>query len=127
MKAIIFINYKEGILDPEGVTISKALDNMGINGINELSVGKCIEMNLNETHLHTKSNLELLNNDSKDQQLFKPSNKLNCEPGPHFFCLRNGAFGAEGVVSYLRKTTKSDFLIYETAPLYPTSETISWF
>ena len=46
MKAIIFINYKEGILDPEGVTISKALDNMGINGINELSVGKCIEMNL---------------------------------------------------------------------------------
>ena len=46
MKAIININYKDGILDPEGVTISKALDNIGINGIHELSVGKCIEMNL---------------------------------------------------------------------------------
>ena len=46
MKAIIYINYKEGILDPEGVTISKALDNMEIKGINDLSVGKCIEMQL---------------------------------------------------------------------------------
>ena len=43
MKAIIFINYKEGILDPEGVTISKALDNMGINGIDELSVGATLK------------------------------------------------------------------------------------
>ena len=46
IKAIIYINYKEGILDPEGVTISKALDNMEIKGINDLSVGKCIEMQL---------------------------------------------------------------------------------
>ena len=33
MKAKIYINYKEGILDPEGLTISKALKSIGINGI----------------------------------------------------------------------------------------------
>ena len=46
MKAKIYINYKDGILDPEGVTISKALDSIGIDGIKNLSVGKCIEMEL---------------------------------------------------------------------------------
>ena len=47
MKAKIYINYKDGILDPEGVTISKALDTIGIKGVGGLSVGKCIEMDLN--------------------------------------------------------------------------------
>tara|TARA_Y100000588_G_C13619722_1_gene654884 strand:- start:123 stop:368 length:246 start_codon:yes stop_codon:yes gene_type:complete len=46
MKAKIYINYKDGILDPEGTTISKALDSMGINFIKDLSVGKCIEVDL---------------------------------------------------------------------------------
>ena len=49
MKAKIYINYKDGILDPEGVTISKALDTIGIKGIDGLAVGKCIEMNLDCT------------------------------------------------------------------------------
>ena len=40
MKAKIYINYK-GILDPEGLTVSKALKSIGINGINDLSIGKC--------------------------------------------------------------------------------------
>ena len=44
MKAKIYINYKDGILDPEGVTVSKALKSIGVNGINELLIGKCIEM-----------------------------------------------------------------------------------
>ena len=46
MKAKIYINYKNGILDQEGTTISKALDSMGINSIKDLSVGKCIEVDL---------------------------------------------------------------------------------
>ena len=46
MKAKIYINYKDGILDPEGATISKALETIGIKGIEGLAVGKCIEMNL---------------------------------------------------------------------------------
>ena len=46
MKAKIYINYKDGILDPEGVTVSKALNSIGIKGIENLAVGKCIEMEL---------------------------------------------------------------------------------
>jgi len=44
MKAKIYINYKDGILDPEGATVSKALDSMGINGIKNLAIGRCIEL-----------------------------------------------------------------------------------
>ena len=47
MKAKIYINYKEGILDPEGLTVSKALNSIGVIGIDNLSIGKCIEMELN--------------------------------------------------------------------------------
>tara|TARA_B100001175_G_C19310908_1_gene542962 strand:- start:506 stop:754 length:249 start_codon:yes stop_codon:yes gene_type:complete len=54
MKAKIYINYKDGILDPEGVTISKALDTIGIKGIEGLAVGKCIEMNL-ECNTHDEA------------------------------------------------------------------------
>ena len=44
MKAKIYINYKDGILDPEGLTVSKALQAIGIDGIENLSIGKCIEL-----------------------------------------------------------------------------------
>ena len=47
MKAKIYINYKDGILDPEGLTVSKALNSIGVKGIENLSIGKCIEMELN--------------------------------------------------------------------------------
>ena len=51
MKAKIYINYKEGILDPEGLTVSKALKSIGINGINDLSIGKCIDLELDTTSI----------------------------------------------------------------------------
>tara|TARA_X000000368_G_C22417875_1_gene444744 strand:+ start:131 stop:376 length:246 start_codon:yes stop_codon:yes gene_type:complete len=44
MKAKIYINYKDGILDPEGATVSKALESIGISGIENLAIGKCIEL-----------------------------------------------------------------------------------
>ena len=47
MKAKIYINYKDGILDPEGLTVSKALKSIGIHGIENLSIGKCIDLTLN--------------------------------------------------------------------------------
>ena len=49
MKAKIYINYKDGILDPEGLTVSKALRSIGINGIQDLSIGKCIDLKLGKT------------------------------------------------------------------------------
>lgn len=44
MRAKIYINYKEGILDPEGLTVSNALNSIGIEGIQNLAIGKCIEL-----------------------------------------------------------------------------------
>ena len=44
MKAKIYISYKEGILDPQGKTISHALDTIGIKRINSVRMGKYIEM-----------------------------------------------------------------------------------
>ena len=47
MKAKIYISYKEGILDPQGKTISQALDTIGIKKINSVRMGKYIEMEFN--------------------------------------------------------------------------------
>jgi len=44
MKAKIYIKYKEGILDPQGKVTSTALQSIGIRGINELTIGKYIEV-----------------------------------------------------------------------------------
>ena len=44
MKAKIYITYKEGILDPEGTTVNKALDSMGMENIESLDIGKFIQM-----------------------------------------------------------------------------------
>ena len=44
MKAKIYISYKEGILDPQGKTVSHALDAIGIKKINSVRMGKYIEM-----------------------------------------------------------------------------------
>ena len=44
MKAKIYISYKEGILDPQGKTVGSALDSMGIDGIEDVRIGKYIEL-----------------------------------------------------------------------------------
>tara|TARA_B100000029_G_C17367299_1_gene884840 strand:- start:125 stop:370 length:246 start_codon:yes stop_codon:yes gene_type:complete len=47
MKANIYIKYKEGILDPQGTTVSHALESMNVKNIESLTIGKFIEMNFN--------------------------------------------------------------------------------
>ena len=47
MKAKIYISYKEGILDPQGKTVSHALDTIGIKKINSVRMGKYIELEFN--------------------------------------------------------------------------------
>ena len=44
MRAKVYISYKEGILDPQGKTVGSALDSMGINGIENVRIGKYIEL-----------------------------------------------------------------------------------
>jgi len=46
MKAKIHITLKSGILDPQGKTILHALSMLGISGVEEVRVGKLIEMTL---------------------------------------------------------------------------------
>ena len=48
MKAKIYITYKEGILDPEGTTVNKALGSMGMTNIQSLDIGKYIQMEFGE-------------------------------------------------------------------------------
>ena len=44
MKAKVYINYKDGILDPQGTTVNNALKSMGYEGIKEIQIGKLIEI-----------------------------------------------------------------------------------
>ena len=44
MKAKIYISYKEGILDPQGKTVGSALDSMGISRVENVRIGKYIEL-----------------------------------------------------------------------------------
>ncbi len=73
MRAKIYINYKDGILDPEGVTISKALNNIGIKGIESLSVGKCIEMDL---HCSTHDEAVQIITEACDKLLANPNTEI---------------------------------------------------
>tara|TARA_B100002052_G_C15840355_1_gene579868 strand:+ start:919 stop:1161 length:243 start_codon:yes stop_codon:yes gene_type:complete len=45
MKAKIYIKYKEGILDPQGKVTGNALKSIGISGVEDLTIGKYIEVN----------------------------------------------------------------------------------
>tara|TARA_B110000014_G_C19621532_1_gene328554 strand:- start:161 stop:403 length:243 start_codon:yes stop_codon:yes gene_type:complete len=47
MKSKIYIKYKDGILDPQGVVTNKALKSVGMKNINTISVGKFIEIDFN--------------------------------------------------------------------------------
>ena len=57
MKAKVYITYKDGILDPQGTTVNKALDSMGIENIKSLDIGKYIQMEFNNI---SKAEAEIL-------------------------------------------------------------------
>ena len=46
MRARITIMPKEGILDPQGLTVGKALLNLGIKGVREVRIGKFVEIDM---------------------------------------------------------------------------------
>lgn len=49
MKAKIIITPKKAVLDPQGLTVQHALQQMGYSGVSEAHIGKYIELELNET------------------------------------------------------------------------------
>ena len=46
-KAKIYVTFKEGILDPQGATVAKALKNMGFENVRDVKIGKLIEIKFN--------------------------------------------------------------------------------
>jgi phosphoribosylformylglycinamidine synthase PurS subunit len=49
MKAIVTVMPKEGVLDPQGKAIGRALQSLGFQGIGEVRAGKVIELELAAT------------------------------------------------------------------------------
>ncbi|MEW5768578.1 MAG: phosphoribosylformylglycinamidine synthase subunit PurS [bacterium] len=47
--AKIYITLKQGLLDPQGVTVKHALDSMGYAGVAEVRFGKYLELKLNSS------------------------------------------------------------------------------
>jgi phosphoribosylformylglycinamidine synthase PurS subunit len=43
-QATVYVRLKEGVLDPQGTTIKRALGDMGYNGVTEIRSGKFFEV-----------------------------------------------------------------------------------
>jgi phosphoribosylformylglycinamidine synthase len=49
LRARVFVRLRPGVLDPQGVTIRRALEGLGFPEVRELRVGKVLELTLDET------------------------------------------------------------------------------
>ena len=47
MKALVYVGLKPGVLDPQGRTIARSLNNLGFEEVESAFQGKVIELNLN--------------------------------------------------------------------------------
>ena len=48
MKARVLIRPKEGILDPQGKAVERALPALGFEGVSDVRVGRMVELNLED-------------------------------------------------------------------------------
>lgn len=48
MKAKVYVTLKNGVLDPQGRATAGALKNLGFDGVNDIRIGKFIEVDLKE-------------------------------------------------------------------------------
>ena len=70
MKAKIYIKYKDGILDPQGKVTRKALESIGVKGIEDLTIGKYIEVNFENV---SKKEAETIAEESCKKLLVNPN------------------------------------------------------
>lgn len=49
MRARVHITLKEGVLDPQGKAIQRALEGLGFEGVNEVRQGKVLDLDVAET------------------------------------------------------------------------------
>ena len=48
MRARVLVRFKPGIMDVQGAAVKRALVGLGFSGLNDLRVGKVIDIDLNE-------------------------------------------------------------------------------
>jgi phosphoribosylformylglycinamidine synthase len=56
MKAKIFVTLKNGILDPQGRAIQQSLHTLGFSTVEEVRIGKFMELDLNEADTTSAEN-----------------------------------------------------------------------
>ncbi|MGI8846365.1 MAG: phosphoribosylformylglycinamidine synthase subunit PurS [Thermoleophilaceae bacterium] len=49
MKAVVLIRPKEGILDPQGQVVERALPALGFSGVTDVRVGRLVELEVEDT------------------------------------------------------------------------------
>jgi len=49
MKALVYVGLKPGVLDPQGRTIARSLNDLGFNEVQSALQGKVIELTLSES------------------------------------------------------------------------------
>ena len=69
MTAKIFITLKKGILDPQGRTVHHALENLGLEHIDEVRMGKLIRLKFDDV---TKDQAERLTIEACQKLLANP-------------------------------------------------------
>ena len=70
MRSKIYIKYKEGILDPQGVVTNKALNSIGMKNIENISIGKFVEIDFGDI---SKKEAEQITKESCDKLLVNPN------------------------------------------------------
>ena len=70
MKIKVIVTLKNGVLDPQGKVTGKALNSIGINGINSLTIGKYIEMEFGDV---SKDEANQIANESCKKLLVNPN------------------------------------------------------
>ena len=46
MKVRVFVTLKNGVLDPQGKAVHHALEGLGFSGVNDVRIGKLIELDV---------------------------------------------------------------------------------
>jgi len=57
-KAVVYVRLKDGVLDPQGLTIHKAIMNMGYDQVASVRSGRFFELEVNTDNGQTKEKLE---------------------------------------------------------------------
>ncbi len=70
MKAVVHVTLKPSILDPQGQSIAKALHGMGFDGVEDVRVGKHIEITLKDG----------VSKEDAQKQLIEAAQKLLANP-----------------------------------------------